>query len=504
MNAQTYDIIIVGGGSAGCTLAARLSEDDARQVLLLEAGPDYPTIEEFPAGIALATSTPTSTPDHPQIWDFAGRLSPEQRGYPIARGRIIGGSSAINGTVFMRGRVSDFDGWAALGHDLWSFEQVLPFFKNSERDLDFASTFHGDAGPVPVTRPMATEVRSLTEAFTDACVAAGFPEEPDKNAPGTGGVGPLPRNVSYGIRMNASMVYLTPAVRTRPNLTVLCRHFVRRLLLEGTRVTGVEAEHDGQPVSFRADEVVLSAGAIKSPHLLMLSGVGPAASLREHGIRVIHDSPGVGQNAKDHPTVFPAVRVTGEAPLADYVLLCHTALHYTAPGSDETPDLEISWGRFQDMLMLNLPLNAAKSRGEIFLTSDDPASPPGIDLNYLSDPADLPRMTANLRLALRITHSTPFTPLGLDVLAGVTGDSSDELLQEWIRSNLATCLHTHNTTAMGAASDAGAVVDQRCRVHGVEGLRVADVGIIPFIRNGPAATAVMIGERVAALIDEQA
>jgi choline dehydrogenase len=548
---QFYDVIVVGGGSAGAALATRLSENESRQVLLVEAGSDYPTLEAFPLEISWAPSMAASFPGHPSSWNFVGELAPGRGSFPFTRGKIIGGSSAINGTYFIRARPVDFDNWAAAGNDLWSYEQVLPYFRKSEHDLNFSGEYHGQDGPMPVARPREDQLRPVSQAFMQACVDAGFPEDPDKNAPGAIGIGPVPRNVQNGYRMNTAVTYLAPA-RGRANLTVVGETFVRRVLLDGNRVVGVEAERDGRPVEYRAAEVVLTAGAIKSSHLLMLSGIGPADELRKHGIDVVHDSAGVGRNVLDHPSVHVNFKVRDDGvPLPNDFMVFQTCLNHTAPGSSEPSDVQITCGaapysamlraapstggrrplvpsylkrpvatinalrklptrlvlseaRMQDNLILLVSLDAEKSRGTFTLRSSDPREQPEIRMNYLSHPDDLPRLTANLKLAVELLKSPAFKRLGLQRVAPSDEElASDATIHSWIRTTLATAAHSHNSTHMGPASDPEAVVDQRGRVHGVEGLRVADLSIVPRLRRGPAATAVMLGERVAGLMEEE-
>ena len=325
-----YDDIIVGAGSAGAVLAARLTENPERSVLLLEAGPDYPTIEQTPSDLLDASQM--SLVEHD--WGFTANALPG-RDIPYERGKVIGGSSAVNAAAAPRGVPEDYDEWGALGNPEWSWQQVLPFFRKLESDQDEGGDLHGTSGPIPIHRRPSSELSPVLQALVDVCRHRGFAQVVDHNDPETRGVGPFPRNERDGVRVSTSIAYLLPA-RHRLNLTIRPDCLVHRVLLEEGRAVGIEVECRGVVQQVFGERITLAAGAIGSPAILLRSGIGPAMDLRALGIESVVDLPGVGHNLIDHPHAPVALLPKGELELVGNMLLWATV-----PGSDESSDLHL-------------------------------------------------------------------------------------------------------------------------------------------------------------------
>ena len=509
-----YDDIVVGAGSAGAVLAARLSEDPQRSVLLLEAGPDYRTIDETPHNLLRTT---TALADH--NWGWVAQATP-QREIPFHRGKVTGGCSAINSSVAIRGMPADFDQWVASGNSEWSFENVLPFYRKLENDADFGGDVHGKGGPIWIGRSRQSNWPPVVSAFRDSCRAMGFPDAPDFNEPQSTGVSPVARNLREGIRVSTAIGYLAPA-RGRLNLTIRSGCLANRVVIENGRAVGVEIESGGEMQRVQGKRVTLSAGAFASPAILMRSGIGPRAELERHGILPLIDSPGVGANLIDHPLVRVYAAMKSEA-IESSEGSDHTRasviLRYTASGSPEFNDMQLYFIPMIDWAMVpgavppgTLPvlsvfvaLQQPRSRGRIGLRSADPQHQPVIELNYLSDPEDTRRMVDGVRLIWRIMHHSALAAAWAEPLMSGTqlldqaAVDSDTALTHLIRNNCDTLWHPVGTTRMGPEGDRGSVIDPYCRVRGIAGLRVVDASVMPnIVRANTNLTCIMIGERVA-------
>ena len=497
-----FDDIIIGAGSAGAVIAARLSEDPERRVLLLEAGPDYARVEEMPRDLLKPW---VSWRDHD--WGFSANAR-HGREFPLHRGKVMGGSSAVNGTIALRGVPADFDAWVALGCDEWSFEDVLPWYRKLESDPE-GGDFHGANGPVPIERINKLEWQPLQRAFYDACRDHGFEDVWDHNLPDATGVGPWPRNRRDGNRISTNIAYLLN-IRDRANLTIRHGVLVDRVRLEHGRASGVVLA-DGEVLE--ADRVCVSAGAAVTPAILLRSGIGPAEKLAPHGITQLHALPGVGENLTDHcgagVQAFPKPDVAHDPDVVTEV-----GVRYTAPGSDLFNDMQLAistiWDPDQVRGLTDAPrqhpsfgigavLQRPYSRGSVTLRSVDPSEQPNLEMQYASHPDDLRRLMDGARLCWEIMHSDAIMPYVERVISPRAGViESDTALADFILRTTSTTWHISGTARMGRATDPMAVTDQQGRVHGLEGLRVADASIQPDIVScNTNLTAIMIGERVA-------
>ena len=541
---EAWDDIIVGAGSAGAVLASRLSEDPARRVLLIEAGEDFSSVAEIPAILKNAAEPVYAGFD----WEMHANLrstgkwrdllrsarlltsasasdafataaavirSPSLASaateFPYFLGKVVGGSSAVNGAIAMRGISDDFEQWAQAGNPDWGWKDVLPYYKKIETDKDFSGELHGTSGPIPISRPSNEEVYVLQRAFLEACMVLDLPEIADLNDNDKTGVGKVPANTKNHQRISTAIGYLD-AARNRSNLKILSRCTVQRVLFDGRRAVAVEVNDDGNQRKILGGRITLSAGTINTTAILQHSGIGNAQLCRSLGITSLIDLPGVGENLSEHAAVViwgipkPGVCEAGQhyhqilARISSKPLEPHD-LQLLLLSSVNTKHLPFLGDLLRHPLAAGISVMLAQpmSRGRVFISESSPKKPPVIELNLCSDAGDVERLMHGVRMAWKVLHSAQMSQHMERIFLWTDNMIRDDrLLRKAVTNFVSPVWHPVGTAKMGPADDPMAVVNQHFRVHGADNLNVVDASVMPVITRAPTnLTCMMIAERAA-------